>query len=86
MDSQTGRFQALPASPPPEAIGAVEAAWERPAELAAQDLALHFGRDEASGRPTVELRSLSGELITELSPSQALEIIAGQAPGTITPA
>ena len=58
----------------------VDAAWERAVQLAAQDLELHFARDEVSGRPIVELRTLSGELVKRISAAQALQIIAGRAP------
>jgi len=65
-------------------VDGVDAAWERAVQLAAEDLELHFARDEASGRPIVELRTLSGELVKRISAAQALQIIAGRAPGAIT--
>jgi len=86
MDHETGQLPGLPASPPPTVLGEVDAAFERAAELAAQGLMLHFGRDEATGRSTTELRSLSGELVRVLSPLQALEIIAGQSLDAFPPA
>ena len=85
MDFETGQL-AIPAIPPPEVLDEVDAAWERAVQLAAQDLELHFAHDEVSGRPIVELRTLSGELVKRISAAQALEIIAGRAPSAITAA
>ena len=85
MRFETGQ-RAIPAIPPPEVLDEVDAAWERAVQLAAQDLELHFARDEVSGRPIVELRTLSGELVKRISAAQALQIIAGRAPSAITAA
>jgi hypothetical protein len=41
-------------------LAAVDAAWERTAELAAQNRELHFKRDETSGRTIIEVRTLDG--------------------------
>jgi hypothetical protein len=86
-DADTDRLvdpAAIPATPPPEVLDELDAAWERAVELAAQNLELHFARDEASGRPIVELRTLSGELVRTITAAQALQIIAGRQPGEIT--
>ena len=69
----------IPASPPPEVLAAVDAAWERAAELAAQNRELHFARDEASGRLIIEVRTLDGEVLRTIPPSEALNVLAGAA-------
>ncbi len=83
MDFENGQL-GIPAIPPPEVLDEVGAAWERAVQLAAEDLELHFTRDEASGRAIVELRTLSGGLVKRISAAHALEIISGRAPGAIT--
>lgn len=69
----------IPASPPPEVLAEVDAAWERAAELAAQNRELHFTRDEASGRTIIEVRTLTGEVLRTIPPSQALDVMGGGA-------
>jgi len=68
----------IPATPPPEVMFEVDAAWERSAELAGQDRDLHFGTDEASGRVIIEVRSRDGEVLRTIPPSRALDVIGGE--------
>lgn len=67
----------IPATPPPEVMAEVDAAWERSAELAGQDRELHFSTDQASGRVIIEVRSLDGEVLRTIPPSRALDVIGG---------
>jgi hypothetical protein len=67
----------IPASPPPEVLAAVDAAWERTAELAAQNRELHFKRDETSGRTIIEVRTLDGEVLRTIPPSKMLDLMSG---------
>jgi hypothetical protein len=69
----------LPASPPPEVLAEVDAAWLRAGELAARNLELHFCSDWDSGRVIVEVRTLAGEVLSTISPSHSLEIMCGEA-------
>jgi FlaG protein len=67
----------IPASPPPEVLAEVDAAWERAAELAAQNRELHFRRDDASGRMVIEVRTLDGEVLRIIPPSKMLDVLSG---------
>ena len=67
----------IPASPPPEVLAEVDAAWERAAELAAQNRELHFKRDEVSGRTIIEVRTLEGEVLRTIPPSKLLDVMSG---------
>ena len=67
----------IPATPPPEVLAEVDAAWQRSAELAAQNRELHFSRDEHSGRTIIEVRTLDGDVLRTIPPSQMLDVMAG---------
>jgi hypothetical protein len=67
----------IPASPPPEVLAEVDAAWERSAELAANNRELHFRRDEQSGRTIIEVRTLDGEVLRTIPPSRMLDVMSG---------
>jgi flagellar protein FlaG len=67
----------IPASPPPEVLAEVDAAWERATELAAQNRELHFTRDERSGRTIIEVRTLDGEVLRTIPPSKMLDVMSG---------
>jgi flagellar protein FlaG len=67
----------IPARPPEEVLAAVDAAWERAAELAAQNRELHFKRDEESGRTIIEVRTLDGEVLRTIPPSKMLDVMSG---------
>jgi FlaG protein len=67
----------IPASPPPEVLDEVDAAWERAAELAADNRELHFRRDERSGRLIIEVRTLDGEVLRTIPPSRVFDVMAG---------
>jgi flagellar protein FlaG len=67
----------IPASPPPEVLAEVDAAWERAAQLAAQNRELHFKRDEVSGRTIIEVRTLEGEVLRTIPPSKLLDVMSG---------
>jgi flagellar protein FlaG len=67
----------IPASPPPEVLAEVDAAWERAAQLAAQNRELHFKHDEVSGRTIIEVRTLDGEVLRTIPPSKMLDVLSG---------
>jgi hypothetical protein len=67
----------IPASPPPEVLAEVDAAWERGAQLAAANRELHFRRDEQSGRTIIEVRTLDGEVLRTIPPSKLLDVMSG---------
>jgi hypothetical protein len=67
----------IPASPPGEVLAEVDAAWERAAELAAQNRELHFKHDDVSGRTIIEVRTLDGEVLRTIPPSKMLDVMSG---------
>jgi hypothetical protein len=67
----------IPASPPPEVLAEVDAAWERSAQLVASNRELHFRRDEQSGRTIIEVRTLDGEVLRTIPPSRMLDVMSG---------
>ena len=66
-----------PREPAPEVLAEVDAAWERAAELAAQNRELHFAADEETGRVIIEVRTLDGEVLRTIPPSRALDVMSG---------
>ena len=68
----------LPESPPPEVRRAIEAASEAYDELSATGQQVHFGFDQGAQAVAVELRDLNGNPLSTLSPSDALELAAGE--------
>jgi hypothetical protein len=67
----------IPASPPPEVLAEVDAAWERGGQLAAANRELHFRRDEGSGRTIIEVRTLDGEVLRTIPPSRLFDVMSG---------
>lgn len=67
----------IPASPPPEVQAEVDAAFERAERLAADNRELHFTRDEQTGRMIIEVRTLDGEVLRTIPPSEAFNVMAG---------
>ena len=67
----------VPASPPPEALAEVDAAWERAGQLAAANRELHFRRDEQSGRTIIEVRTLDGEVLRTIPPARLFDVMSG---------
>jgi hypothetical protein len=51
--------------------------WE---DLHADGRELHFDLDPDSGRLTIEMRDLEGNVMTAVSPSEALSIASGSTP------
>ena len=69
----------IPASPPPEVLAEVDAAWARAADLAAENRELHFRRDEHTGRTIIEVRTLDGEVLRTIPPARMFAVMAGGA-------
>jgi hypothetical protein len=72
------RFDAIPASPPPELRAEVLAAQRAVAEMHARGRELHF--EMAGGRLRIEMRDLDGNVLKEIPATQALEIASGRIP------
>ena len=67
----------FPTSPPPEVLEEVDAAWERSAQLAAENRELHFDTDPETGRDVIQVRTLDGEVLRTIPPSRALDVLTG---------
>ena len=67
----------LPESPPPEVRRAIDAASEAYNALSATGQQVHFGFDQGARAVEVELRDLDGNPLSTLSPSDALQLVAG---------
>jgi hypothetical protein len=76
-DARVDAVDVIPASPPPDVLAEVDAAWERSGELAAANRELHFRRDEQSGRTIIEVRTLDGEVLRTIPPSRMLDVMSG---------
>jgi hypothetical protein len=68
----------IPTSPPALVLAEIDAAWERGAELAAENRELHFGHD-ADGHLIIEVRSLDGDVFETISAAHALDVMSGAA-------
>lgn len=67
----------IPATPPPEvldAVGTAAAAYDR---LRTDGRRLHFATDPVTGRLSIEVHDLDGNLLTTLPPSRVLDLAAG---------
>jgi hypothetical protein len=71
------KLDAIPASPPPEVLDAVGVAAGAQDRLAQIGQALHFKLDDASGKLTVEVRDLHGNVLSTVPAGKALDIAAG---------
>jgi hypothetical protein len=71
------RSDVIPASPPPEVLAEVDAAWLHTNKLAVENRELHFARDKTTGRVIIEVRTLDGEVLKTIPPSTALEVMSG---------
>lgn len=79
LDPDVDTRDLIPATPPPEVLAEVDAAWERAAQLAAENRELHFSRDPGSGRTVIEVRSLDGEVLKTIPPAKVLAVMGGEA-------
>lgn len=70
-------LQTLPSNPPPEVLSQMAGAARAYDELAAQGRELRFAQDASSGRTEIEVRDRAGNLLSRLSPAQALDLAAG---------
>jgi flagellar protein FlaG len=77
-DSDAVQVDMIPASPPEELYGQIDAAAKRVDELKAQGRELHFSFDHASKRVQIEVRDLKGNVIRTIPPSKALSVASGE--------
>jgi flagellar protein FlaG len=67
----------IPATPPPGVIVEIHRAAARAEELHEANRELHFEKDDESGRITVQVRDLSGNVLWTIPPSSALGVMSG---------
>jgi hypothetical protein len=77
MDAAAISSGEVPASPPPEVLDAVTAAQDAFEQLHAQGRELRFDLDEATGRVTVAVQDLDGNVLRTIPATQALDIATG---------
>lgn len=80
QDSVALSSDAIPASPPPEVLEAVDAAGRVARELHAQGRELRFtppSHADGEERVRVEVRDLDGNVLRTIPPSEALDIAGG---------
>jgi hypothetical protein len=70
-------LEAIPSAPPPEVLEQMATAAETYERLHSQGRELRFAHDEHSGRTTIEVRDRRGNVLSRLSPAQALDVAAG---------
>ena len=68
---------AIPATPPPEVLDALDDAARALEELASRRLSLHFEYDDAINRVRVQVTNEDGKVVREIPPSALLDIAAG---------
>ena len=72
----------FPASPPPELSDAIAAAAQAYDDLEASGRRLHFAVDPPTGRLSIEVHDLSGNVLSTLTPGEVLDVAGGgQLPG-----
>jgi hypothetical protein len=76
-DAVTLSSDAIPASPPPEVLDAIDAAGRVARELHAQGRELRFVPAPDGGRVRVEVRDLDGNVLREIPPSELLDLATG---------
>jgi hypothetical protein len=76
LDSSVA-LDTIPSSPPPEVLDQMASAAQTYERLSSQGRELRFAREQDSGRMTIEVRDRRGNVLGQLTPSQALEVAAG---------
>lgn len=71
---------AVPASPPPEVLHALDRAQSVLAELASRQVSMHVSVDDETSKIHVELRDSEGRLIREVPVTHATAMLAGERP------
>jgi hypothetical protein len=77
QDAKGTRDSAIPASPPADALDAVDRAGRRAVDLASQNRELNFRQDDKTGRLVVEIRDLQGHVLETIPHAKALDIMSG---------
>ncbi len=78
-DQEAVTVETFPAAAPPELSSAIATAAQVYHDLAAAGRRLHFAIDPPTGRLTIQLQDVSGNVLTTMTPSKALDVAAGGA-------
>ena len=78
-EMRSDRFDAIPASPPPELRAEMLAAQRAVEDMRARGRELHF--EMTDGRLRIEMRDLEGRVLREIPPNEALAIASGKVAG-----
>jgi flagellar protein FlaG len=73
----TGPVAEVPSRPPPEVLEAMGAASRAYKALREQGRELHFAQDADTGRMTIEVLDLDGNLLRRIPPSRLLDLATG---------
>ena|SRR6516162_10161931 len=71
------KLDALPSSPPPEVLAAMDVAADAYDKLKADGRQLSFQIDAATGRVSIEVRDLGGQVLFAVAPLKALDVASG---------
>jgi flagellar protein FlaG len=72
-----GPQDSIPPAPPQEVLDAMDAASRAYQALRAQGRELRFAQDADTGRMTIEVRDLDGNLLRMIPPSKLLDVATG---------
>ncbi len=67
----------FPSTPPPELTDAIAAAAQSYDNLEAGGRRLHFAVDPPTGRLSIEVHDLTGNVLSTVTPSQVLDVAGG---------
>lgn len=73
----TAQFSEIPPNPPQEVLDAMDAASRAYQRLRADGRELRFAQDADTGRMTIEVRDLDGNLLRSIPPSKLLDVATG---------
>ncbi len=73
----TAQFGEIPPSPPQEVLDAMDAASRAYQRLRADGRELRFAQNADTGRMTIEVRDLDGNLLRTIPPSRLLDVATG---------
>lgn len=72
--------ETMPSTPPAEVLAQMRQAADTWDSLQAEGYEVHYSQDPQTRRTTVELRDAQGVTVRRLTPSEALELAAGEGP------
>jgi hypothetical protein len=73
-------LETMPSTPPAEVLAQMQQAAENWDSLQSEGYEVHFSQDPQTRRSVAELRDAQGVTVRRLTPSEALELAAGEGP------